>query len=339
MEISAVIDIAALLVHNRIVIDPIDLVLKHLPCRFDFFSHRSEYLRNASERIIWLDFLLENLFLALMEEFRLTVSQKAAAGSETPHHRGNPDLARMMFHPVQHPGHEIVVRGDRLIEHNRLQHRPFQHSGSLDPVHCADSGHHGRAIGYGKAFPDMHPQRLKTILRQNFRGRTDFPLVRNLALPYQCQCEMCKLHQVTAGSYTSVSRNNRAYVPVDEFHEQVHKADVNSRMSLQEGHEPGNHGRLHADVRKPLSRTGGMAPYYIVLQFVQMSVINPPLCHRAESGIDPVNDLVSGEFLQELIAFNDPGAHSGCNLYLLPSVKHSLDAFQCQSSVYCNHCQ
>ena len=83
----------------------------------------------------------------------------------------------MMFHPVQHTGHEIVVRGDRLIEHYRLKHRPFQHSRSLDPVHYADTCHHGRAIGNCKAFADMHPQRLETIFGHNFRGRTDFPLV------------------------------------------------------------------------------------------------------------------------------------------------------------------
>ena len=81
-----------------------------------------------------------------------------------------------------------------------------------------------------------------------------------------------------------------------------------------------------------------MAPYYIVLQFVQMSVINPPLCHRPESGIDSVNDLVPGKFLQELVAFDDPGTHSGCDLNLLPAIKHSLDIFQCKPSVYCYHC-
>ena len=86
VEISAVIDIAALLVHNRIVIDCINLILKHLPRRFDLLIHRPQDLRNASERIIWLDFLLENPVFALMEEFCLTISEKAAPCSEVPHH-------------------------------------------------------------------------------------------------------------------------------------------------------------------------------------------------------------------------------------------------------------
>ena len=46
--------------------------------------------------------------------------------------------------------------------------------------------------------------------------------------------------------------------------------------------------------------------------------------------------IESYEFLKD---FSRDKVIYGINLYLLPSVKHSLDAFQCQSSVYCNHCQ
>ena len=45
-----------------------------------------------------------------------------------------------------------------------------------------------------------------------------------------------------------------------------------------------------------------MAPDNIVLQVRQFIVVDAPLRHRAETGIDAINNLVGSELLQERVA-------------------------------------
>ena len=118
MEISAMKDIGALPVHNRIVIDSIDLILKHLTCTRPRIIHRSEYLRHASERVIRLHFLLEHMLLRLMEKFYLTAAQHSASVRQRTHQLRNTDLPGMMLQFIEHIRHEIIVGRSDFIHQN-----------------------------------------------------------------------------------------------------------------------------------------------------------------------------------------------------------------------------
>ena len=48
-----------------------------------------------------------------------------------------------------------------------------------------------------------------------------------------------------------------------------------------------------------------MASDDVVLEIGQILVINPPLCHRSETGVDAVDHFLGGELLQKLIASLD----------------------------------
>ena len=61
MEIAAVNDILRIHIDNRIVIDGIDLVFDNLSGIHQGLIYGTENLRDAAQRVIWLDFLLEYL--------------------------------------------------------------------------------------------------------------------------------------------------------------------------------------------------------------------------------------------------------------------------------------
>ena len=140
---------------------------------------------------------------------------------------------------------------------------------------------------------------------------------------------MGELHEVAAGSHASVLWNIRDYVGVDHPDKQFHQVRMDSRPGLEEGPQPRNHRGLYIYVFKRFSRSGGMAPDYVVLQVGEILVIYPPLSHRAETRIDAVDYLFRLKFLEKLIALPDFLHRKPRDINLFPPLEqlfHSLKA-------------
>ena len=78
---------------------------------------------------------------------------------------------------------------------------------------------------------------------------------------------------------------------------------MHAGTGLQEGAETGHHRGLHALVGQWVARACRMAAYNVVLQGGEIGVINAPLRHRPETGVDAVDNLVRAEFFQKVVAF------------------------------------
>ena len=66
---------------------------------------------------------------------------------------------------------------------------------------------------------------------------------------------------------------------------------MNAGTRLQQRPQTSYHGRFDIYVRQRFSRARRMAADDVVLQIGQIAVVDPPLCHGPEPGIDSVNPL------------------------------------------------
>ena len=109
MEVSSVIDIRCLWIYDRIVAGGIQFLNKNLLNIVYGILYRTQDLRNASERIIALDLLLEDLVRAGMEEFILPLLKAFAAFCKLPHQSGNLKLSAVPLGAVDLVADHVVV--------------------------------------------------------------------------------------------------------------------------------------------------------------------------------------------------------------------------------------
>ena len=162
-------------------------------------------------------------------------------------------------------------------------------------------------------------------------------LMPHFAFAYERKGYMGELDKVSGSTHTAVRRDFRDNVPVDEFRQKRHRRPVYPGISLDEGDDPRNHGRLHINVGQRFPCPCGMASDYIVLQLFQILVRHPVLRHRAETGIYPVNHFIGRIFRKKGAAVLHPFAGGGRNGKLLVFEKQRFHLLQCQLSVQCYH--
>ena len=303
MEIASVVYVLGIRIHNGIVAGRVEFVLQNLLGGCEGVVDRAKDLRGATERIIRLHLLFKHGFLVLAgEEFQFPFGEAAGGGGQFPQAAGNDLLAFLAAAFIQGFGHEIVVGAGNLIHPDGGQGGPVQQAGGLELVHQGHARHHGSAVDGRKAFADMDFHGLKAAFCQHIGRRTPFTFIMDLSLSDESQGHVGQLNQVSAGAYAAVAGDKGIDAAIDKLHQKLHHIRMDAGFSLQEGAYAGHHGGFDGGVSQGLACAGGMAADNIVLEIFQILVVHSPLGHGAETGIDPVNDFILVEFLQEVVA-------------------------------------
>lgn len=149
---------------------------------------------------------------------------------------------------------------------------------------------------------DMDPHGFEAVFAQHVARRAPRSAVVDLAFADERQGDVGQLDQVAAGADAAVFGDEGDDVAVDEFGEQPDHVGVNARPCLEQRSEAGDHGRLDIEVGQRIAGAGRVAADDVVLQVGKVAIVNPPLGHGSEAGVDAVDDLPGGEVAQEFVA-------------------------------------
>ena len=266
---------------------------------------RPQNLRGAAQRVVGLDLAaaVESFDLGrnAAVEFVFAAEHAAAPFGERPHAAGDDLLALMAPAFVEPLGHEVVVGGRNLVHHHRSQRGPVQQPLGMELIDEPDARHHRGAVGDRKPLADVDAHGREAVFAQHLRRGAPLAPIVHLALADQRQGDVGQLHQIAAGAHAPVLGDERADAAVDELHQQIDHLGMDARTGLQQGAEPGDHRRPDIEVGQRLAGAGRVAADDVVLQVGEVAVIDTPLGHGAEAGVDAVDHLLGRKFAEEFI--------------------------------------
>ena len=163
----------------------------------------------------------------------------------------------------------------------------------------------------------MDRQRFESALFQHFARRTPLAVIEHFALADKRQRDVGQLDEVAAGTYAAVLGIERQDVAVDKLLKQLHRLTVDAGVALRKLAQTRKKRRFHISWRQRFARTGGMAADDVVLQVMKVLVIDTPLSHWTEAGVDPVNHFALAELLEERVTAVNPAPCFGIQLNAL----------------------
>ncbi len=116
---------------------------------------------------------------------------------------------------------------------------------------------------------------------------------------------MCELYEVAACPHASVLRNKGVYASVYELAQKLYYRGMYAGASLHECAYSREHCGTNLDIGEWVAGACGVAAYNVVLKFFEVAVVDTPLCHGAEAGVDAVYYFVGDKAFEEVIAFGD----------------------------------